>query len=84
MLNLTNSVNKSKNEIKKKHNLKQQCHFILLLQVFKVFYCGSCFTGLITKALHITSAMQLSYEQVYYVRKIIHMDMIMWCKCQYG
>ncbi len=50
-LKLTDGVNKSKREIKT-HLLKQQCHFILLLQVFELFYRDSCLMDSYPSALH--------------------------------
>ncbi len=72
---------KSKHEIKTRL-LKQPCHFILLLQVFELFeYCECCFTGLERFALQVPCCTRCATEQVYYIRKAINMELVMWRKC---
>ncbi len=54
------------------HLLKH--HAILdLLHVFELFYCDSCFTRIIYEC---------KPSKFIYYRKVIHMELVMWCKHQ--
>ncbi len=82
MLNPSDSVNDSKCEIKTVSEANMP--FYLVSRVFKLFYCDSCFTELALELFvsQVQCCTGCATEQVYYIRKDKHMELLTRCKHQ--
>ncbi len=73
-LNLTDSINKRRHEVKQMHLLKPPCQLILLLQVSELI------DWVLWHVFHRTQiwVLCITTEKVYYNRHGIHMELVLW------